>query len=156
MCAVTMNENVFVLLEDPSAPTRADIISAAAHASQAGGQQGVGGGTEDAAPSGSPANMLPPHYRTTYITVTPPHSLELLLAQLRARWQSVRQAAGQARGQTSLGAGGVQLVIEGNVFAIGSDWLVRAGNVVLAGGTVRGMLLEVRWSLRCVFFFCYG
>lgn len=142
MCAVTMNENVFVLLEDPSAPTRADMINATAHSSQSTDQPVAGGNTQDTF-STSSTNVFPPHHRTTYITVTPPHSLELLLAQLRARWQSVRQATGQAKGQNVLSTGGAQLTIEGNVFAIGSDWLVRAGNVVLAGGTVRGMLLEV-------------
>jgi len=39
---------------------------------------------------------------------------------------------------------GQQLNIDGNVFAIGTDWLVRVGNVILAGGAVKGMLLEVR------------
>jgi len=34
-------------------------------------------------------------------------------------------------------------IIDGQIFSIGSDWLVRAGNVVLAGGAVRGVLLEV-------------
>ena len=142
MCAVTMNENVFVLLEDPSAPTRTDVVSAVAQASQATDLQTAGSTTQDTTSTISPTS-LPSHYRTTYITVTPPHSLELLLTQLRAQWYSVRQTTGQNRGQSSLSAGGSQLVIEGGVFAIGSDWLVRAGNVVLAGGTVRGMLLEV-------------
>jgi len=33
--------------------------------------------------------------------------------------------------------------LEGFVFAIGNDWIVRVGHVVLAGGAVKGMLLEV-------------
>ncbi|KAF8591406.1 hypothetical protein K439DRAFT_1326636, partial [Ramaria rubella] len=140
MCAVTMNENVFVLLEDPSAPTRAESLNIAARNSQVTEHAADGVQTT----TGPPPADIPPHYRTTYITITPPQSLELLLAQLRARWQSVRQATGQARG-SGLSSGGAQLTIEGNVFAIGTDWLVRAGNVVLAGGTVRGMLLEAEY-----------
>ena len=47
-----------------------------------------------------------------------------------------------------MGAGaGPQLVVEGHVYAIGSDWLVRAGNVKLSGGAVKGMLVEVRRGL---------
>lgn len=115
MCALTMGENVFVLLEDPSAPTRADVLAAA--------------------PPNAPG---PTHYRTTFLTLKPPLALEQLLAQLRARWVSVRQsAAGGGPGA------GQQLVIDGYMYAIGNDWLVRVGNVVLPGGAVKGMLLEV-------------
>lgn len=39
--------------------------------------------------------------------------------------------------------GGQQLLVDGHIFAIGNDWLVRFGNVILAGGAIKGMLLEV-------------
>jgi hypothetical protein len=54
---------------------------------------------------------------------------------------SVRQSGQNApqRNQTT----GQQLLIDGYVFAIGSDWIVRVGNVILTGGAVKGMLLEV-------------
>jgi hypothetical protein len=117
MCTLTMNENVFVLLEDPSAPQRADIV----------------------ATSNNIQN--PAHYRTTFLTLKPPGALEGLLSQLKARWASVRQYSTNAppKGPEA----GQQLLIEGNIFAIGTDWLVRAGNVTLAGGAMKGMLLEV-------------
>lgn len=115
-----MNENVFVLLEDPTAPTRADIVT---NVQNTDGQ----------------VIPVPLHYRTTFLTLRPPGALEQLLHQLRARWVPVRQTApGAQRSQ-----GGQQLSVEGFVFAIGNDWLVRVGNVVLAGGAVKGMLLEV-------------
>jgi len=119
-----MDENVFVLLEDPVAPTRADVLAVA--------------------PPGQEAENLQnqPHYRTTFLTVRPPGALEQLLAQLKARWMSVRQTSGTApRGH----AAGQQLSIEGQMFSIGSDWLVRVGNVILAGGAVKGMLLEAEY-----------
>ena len=122
MCALSMHDNVFVLLEDPAAPTRADVLAAA--------------------PPDMPSSQIvgPPHYRTTFLTLKPPGALEQLLAQLRARWISGRQAAAtHPRGQSN----GQLLNIEGVVYAIGNDWLVRIGNVMLAGGAVRGMLLEV-------------
>jgi hypothetical protein len=124
MCTLSMNENVFVLLEDPSAPTRADVLAVAP-------------------PDQPPSEVVgPAHYRTTFLTLKPPGALEQLLSQLKARWIPVRQAASNApqRGQST----GQHLNIDGIVFAIGTDWLVRAGNVILAGGAVKGMLLEVR------------
>ncbi|KAF9457010.1 hypothetical protein BDZ94DRAFT_1228641 [Collybia nuda] len=126
MCALTMDQNVFVLLEDPVAPTRADVIAAA--------------------PPGQEATYLqgPAHFRTTFLTLRPPGALEQLLAQLKARWVSVRQttsSSAPSRGQTS----GQQLLIEGFIFAIGNDWLVRVGNVILGGGAVKGMLLEAEY-----------
>lgn len=123
MCTLTMNENVFVLLEDPTVPTRADIVTNIQN-SQSTDEQVI---------------PVPPHYRTTFLTLRPPSALEQLLHQLRAHWIPVRQTApGAQRSQ-----GGQQLSVEGFVFAIGNDWLVRVGNVVLAGGAVKGMLLEV-------------
>lgn len=117
-----MDNNVFVLLEDPSAPTRGDVLAAAPP------------GQEEAYLNG------PSHYRTTFLTLKPPGALEQLLVQLKARWLSVRQTSNQPhRGQSS----GQQLSIDGHIFAIGTDWLVRIGNVLLAGGAVKGMLLEV-------------
>ncbi|KAF8165318.1 hypothetical protein B0H34DRAFT_688720 [Crassisporium funariophilum] len=125
MYALTMDENVFILLEDPAAPSRAEVLAAA--------------------PPGQEAVYLqsPPHYRNTFLTLKPPGGLEQMLAQIKARWVSVRQASSNntQRNQTS----GQQLVIEGYTFAIGSDWVVRFGNVVLAGGAVKGMLLEAEY-----------
>jgi hypothetical protein len=120
MCLLTMNEHVFVLLEDPSAPTRADL---AYHASQSG-----------------TAIVEPTHYRNTFLTLSPPGALELLLSLLRARWISTKQSAGSAAQYKQTAA---QLSVEGNIYAIGTDWIVRAGNVILATGAVKGMLLEV-------------
>ena len=99
------------------------------------------------------------HFRHTFPTLSPPLALEQLLAQLRARWTPVRAGAragtgagapsgsqGAAAGQMGASAG-PQLTVEGYVYAIGSDWLVRAGNVILSGGAVKGMLMEV--CCRC-------
>ncbi|KAJ7047342.1 hypothetical protein C8F04DRAFT_1058483 [Mycena alexandri] len=124
MCALTMEQNVFVLLEDPLAPSRADVLAAA--------------------PPGEASAYLqrPSHYRTTFLTLRPPGALEQLLTQLKARWVSVRPpvAGAPQRGQS-----GQQLSIDGHIFAIGTDWLVRIGNVILAGGAVKGMLLEAEY-----------
>jgi len=116
-----MNENVFVLLEDPLAPTRADIV---------------------ANPSDG-TTYQPTHYRNTFLTLSPPGALEQLLSQLKARWVPVRQSANTNMGQRGQ-VSGPQLVIDGHIFAIGTDWIVRVGNVILAGGAVKGMILEVR------------
>ncbi|KIJ70535.1 hypothetical protein HYDPIDRAFT_105279 [Hydnomerulius pinastri MD-312] len=127
-----MNENAFVLLEDPSAPTRADVLAAIQSTASQGGDNRL-----------SESMMHPPHYRTTFLTVRPPGALEQLLSQLKARWVPVRQstATSSQRAQGSA----QQLSVEGHVFAIGNDWLVRVGNVVLAGGAIKGMLLEAEY-----------
>ncbi|KAI0335267.1 hypothetical protein GY45DRAFT_897615 [Cubamyces sp. BRFM 1775] len=138
MCTLTMNDNVFVLLEDPAAPMHSEYHQKAAELAQS--QPGV---------------QLPPpaHYRHTFPTLGPPGALEQLLAQLRARWVSVRQAGGSGAaggaaggGQKGQGTGtGQQLTVDGHVYSIGTDWLVRAGNVQLAGGAVKGMFLEAEY-----------
>ncbi len=120
MCLLTMSDNVFVLLEDPSAPTRAYL---AYHASQS-----------------ETAIVEPTHYRNTFLTLSPPGALEQLLSLLRARWLSTKQSTGNAAQYKQTAA---QLTVEGIVYAIGTDWIVRAGNVILATGAVKGMLLEV-------------
>lgn len=89
----------------------------------------------------------PLHYRHTFLTLNPSGALEQLLSQLRARWLSTRQTAptstAAARAQNQPQTSGIHLVIDGNIFTIGTDWIVRVGNVILAGGAVKGMLLEV-------------
>lgn len=82
----------------------------------------------------------PTHLKSTYITLSPPGALEQLLSHLRARWGSVR-------GQTT----GPQLTIEGSIYSIGTDWIVRVGNVIMSTGSVKGILLEVIFSSRCFF-----
>ncbi|KAI6035406.1 hypothetical protein F5J12DRAFT_793205 [Pisolithus orientalis] len=130
ICALTMNDNVFVLLEDPAAPTRADVLA------------GIQNITSPADGGPSASAMVPPHYRTAYLTLRPPGALEQILGQLNARWVPVRQVSTSS--QRSQGTA-QQLSVEGHVFAIGSDWLVRVGNVILAGGAVKGMLLEAEY-----------
>ncbi|PBK69653.1 hypothetical protein ARMSODRAFT_138636 [Armillaria solidipes] len=116
MCALTMGENVFVLLDDPGAPSRIEAEN---------------------------LTQLPTHYRNTFLTLSPPGALEHLLAQLKARWVSVRQSTANTAPRTQ--AAGPQLLIDGHVFSIGTDWIVRIGNVVLSGGAVKGMLLEAEY-----------
>ncbi|KAK7695833.1 hypothetical protein QCA50_000471 [Cerrena zonata] len=121
MSTVTMKDNVFVIVEDPAAPSRSEIM-----------QQ----------PPGEAPPYNPSHYRQTYITVTPPGSLEQLLDQLRAPWVTTRNHPQGAGGPQKLQDSGVQLSISGHVYTVGTDWIVRAGNVALAGGTIKGLLLE--------------
>ncbi|KAJ3510985.1 hypothetical protein NLJ89_g4359 [Agrocybe chaxingu] len=125
MYALTMEENVFILLEDPAAPSRADVLAAA--------------------PPGKEALFLqgPSHFRNTFLTLKPPGALEQLLAQIKARWVPVRQTTSSNNQRHQ--AGGQQLIIEGQVFSIGTDWVVRIGTVTLAGGAIKGMLLEAEY-----------
>ena len=135
--ATHLPDNVFCVLEDPAAPMRGDYLVQAAEYART-----------------QPGASLPPptHFRHTFPTLGPPGALEQLLTQLRARWVPVRQTGGAnavpgnagQKGQPGL-ATGAHLTVDGHVYAIGSDWLVRAGNVIISpGGAMKGMLLEVR------------
>jgi len=124
-----MRENVFVLLEDPLAPTRGDLLT-----------------------GNTPSSYQPSHYRTTFLTLSPPGALEQLLEHLKARWVPVRQAAPSNTSRRNRPQGtGQQLFIDGHIFAIGTDWLVRAGNVILSTGGTKGMLLEVNFFVSFLF-----
>ena len=131
--AVVRTDNVFCVLEDPAAPMRAEYL---------------------ANPGAYPQPVT--HFRHTFPTLSPPNALEQLLAQLRARWAPVRTArpgggsggGGSGGGSSQQQSSGPHLMVEGHVYAIGSDWLVRAGNVILSGGAVKGMLVEVRVFLE--------
>lgn len=136
MCALTMGNVTFVSLEDPAAPQVSDM-SALAQASTNPPEPA----TSSSSAHGKPQTFEPSHYRTTFVTVSPPGALETLIAQLGARWASTRQPSASSRNQAV--NTGNQLIIEGSIFSIGTDWLVRVGNVQLAGGAVKGMLLEV-------------
>ncbi|KAI5893256.1 uncharacterized protein SCHCODRAFT_02621261 [Schizophyllum commune H4-8] len=80
----------------------------------------------------------PSHYQYTLVPVSPPGALEQLLQQLNAPW-TMRQAGGGSN------QSGRQLLIDGHIFTIGSDWVVCVGNVILAGGTLKGMILEAEY-----------
>ncbi|KAJ3555829.1 hypothetical protein NM688_g2360 [Phlebia brevispora] len=129
MYALTLNDNVFVLTEDGAAPGRNDLL-----------QQQV---PEGHIPTPLVGPGAPPHFRWTYLTLSPPGALEELIQQLRARWVPVRQS--RAGSMQRSHASGQQIFIEGVVFSIGTDFIVRVGNVVLAGGAVKGMLLEAEY-----------
>ncbi|EJD53746.1 hypothetical protein AURDEDRAFT_80348 [Auricularia subglabra TFB-10046 SS5] len=79
----------------------------------------------------NPSNAeRPPHFRNTLVTVTPPNSLEQLLNQTKAPWSRTTQPL---------------IVIDGAIFTLGTDWVIRAGNVVMPGGLVKGLLLEAEY-----------
>ena len=139
MCVITMNNVSFVSLEDPAAPQVSDVAALA----QSSGNLSDSANSPGGSSHGRHAHQIvPPHYRTTFVTVSPPGALETLLSQLGARWTSTRQSNSSTRNPV-LNTGN-QLTIEGFIFSIGTDWLVRVGNVLLSGGAVKGMLLEVR------------
>ncbi|EJD01235.1 uncharacterized protein FOMMEDRAFT_158367 [Fomitiporia mediterranea MF3/22] len=143
MCVITLNDNVsFVSLEDPAAPTISDVVTLTQMQASMNHTDSAG------SPSGSshakhPQPIEPPHYRTTLVTVSPSGALETLLTQLGARWTSTRQPSTSQRNQAI--STGNQVIIDGSIFSIGTDWLVRVGNVHLTGGAVKGMLLEAEY-----------
>lgn len=135
--ALTMNALTFVLLEDPAAPQVAEM--AALLQPKSAQVDGELQGLQDV--------EEPPHYRYTLTTVSPLSALEQLIAQWSTRWISTRHQSSNSRNQSA--TSGSLLTVDGSIFSIGNDWIVRIGNVILAGGAVKGMLLEVRILLLC-------
>ena len=133
-----MNALSFVLLEDPAAPQVAemDALAQSKNTQSEGELQGL------------QELKAPPHYRYTLLTVSPLSALEQLIAQWSNRWVPTRQQSSTSRNQSTVS--GNLLTVDGIVFSIGSDWLVRIGNVILAGGAVKGMLLEVRSAVAAI------
>ncbi|KZT66021.1 hypothetical protein DAEQUDRAFT_730788 [Daedalea quercina L-15889] len=124
---VTMNENTFVMLEDPAAPNRGDYLKLKASQEQGQPQQPF-------------VPAPPPHYHYTLVTVSPPGALEQLMSHLGVvgkRWVRTGGEKGQGSGH--------HLSVDGLIFSIGNDWLVRFGHVMLAGGSIKGMLIEAEY-----------
>jgi len=145
MNALTMDNNVFVLVTDNSAPTRAEYLQAVEQAqAQAQSQASPSGSAASPGRHASTHMTEPPHYKNTFLTVSPPGALEQLLTQLGSRWVPTRQRNTTHQRHPS-GTTGQQLVVEGSIFSIGTDWRVRVGNVILTGGAVKGMLLEAEY-----------
>ena len=115
------SDNVFVLVDDPTALARSDFLQLAPHEAP---------------------QFDPTHYRQTYVTANPPGALEQLLDQLRAPWVSGRNHPQNQGGSQRFQDSGVQLSVTGQVYTVGTDWIVRAGNVAISGGTMKGLLLE--------------
>ncbi|KAH7105652.1 hypothetical protein BKA62DRAFT_398760 [Auriculariales sp. MPI-PUGE-AT-0066] len=71
--------------------------------------------------------VQPTHFRETFVTVS--GSIDDLLLNTKAPWART----------------GMHVQIDGLVFAIGTDWVVRVGNILLPGGQNRGLLLETEY-----------
>jgi hypothetical protein len=151
MCTLTMGENTFVLIEDPGAPSWREIMALQAQQQQAQlavQSQITSDASAPAAAAAPPQTSMPmhhfrppPHYSMNLYTVKSPGALEHMLGQLRSRWTSIRQGAQAGRADAQKG-GGVHITVDGSIFKVGLDWIVRVGNVVLAGGAIKGLLVE--------------
>lgn len=108
---ITLGDNVFVLCEDTAAPSR----------------NRLGG----ARPQG--------HYRSTYLTISPPAALQTLLHQLGGNWSNRLPGAFP------------DVDVNGVVYGVGDDVVIRIGKV-MQRGEMKGMVIEVRGSrtLGCV------
>ena len=138
MCCVTLGNRTFAMLEDQAAPQVAEFASFPNMIQAPPLSSPTGSGRSK--PLASATLLQPPHYRTTLVTTEPVGALEALLSQLGTRWASTRQQGAASKNQPA--SSGNQLVIEGSFFTVGSDWILRIGNVTLAGGALKGMLLE--------------
>lgn len=94
---------------------------------------------EDQAPHSENAFRLPP--RVSFVTIASLDGLPGILAQIGGAWSASRTNA-------TLGTRGVsaptvnQLVLDGAVYSVGTDWIVRLG-AVRHGQTPKGLIIEV-------------
>jgi hypothetical protein len=139
MHCVTLNNRTFPVLEDQGAPQLVEFASLSNRmpsppvSSPSGASRGKSFSDGILPP--------PPHYRTTLVTTEPVGALESLLSQLGTHWTSTRLQTAASKNQQA--SSGNQLVVEGSIFATETDWRVRAGNVYLAGGALKGVFIEV-------------
>jgi hypothetical protein len=143
MCTLTISENTFVLVEDPGVPGWSQVQELRISHEQeqlAAQAQAV---AEGSAPPPLHPFRPPPHYNLNIYTVKAPGSLEHMLGQLRSRWTQIRHGVHPGRADAPQRAGGNHATIDGTIFRVGQDWIVRVGNVIMAGGNVKGLLVEV-------------
>ncbi|KZT62089.1 hypothetical protein CALCODRAFT_479290 [Calocera cornea HHB12733] len=128
----------YVWLEDGSVPSRGEYRSQLAEK-----------GAEEAARSRMAMlkDEEPAHFRTTFVTLKPPNSLDMLLMNLRASWIPGRQIGEREAWNRAWQAAGnaPHLTLDGFIFHIGSDWIVRVGNLSSPAGGAKGMILEAEY-----------
>ncbi|KAG8904165.1 hypothetical protein FRB99_002146 [Tulasnella sp. 403] len=77
----------------------------------------------------APVPTRPPHYRNTYLTLSPPSSLSIFFQQLGGLWSNKINAAQP------------DIEIQGGVYAIGDDIIIRVGKVSQRG-ELKGVVIE--------------
>jgi len=82
--------------------------------------------------------------RVTFVAITPPESLPSMLAQIAGNWSASRPNAA-VPGRSVLPAGAGQVHLDGHVYSVGTDWLVRIGNVTQPGGVHKGIVIEAEY-----------
>jgi hypothetical protein len=166
MCTITLGDHTHVMLEDPASPGWFDVHAPpppippveqsqepsdpssmnvdASQPTDGNGQTPLPQTQTTQTQSTGPIPHFrpPPHYLMNLFTVKPPGAVEHMLAQLRAHWTPIRQGLQTDRSNAQR-ATGYHIMVEGTTFKIGQDWAVRVGNVSLAGGAQKGLLVEV-------------
>ena len=81
--------------------------------------------------------------RVTFVTITPPESLPSMLGQIAGNWSASRHNATAPSGRGLVPPGAGQVLLDGYVYSVGNDWLVRIGNVTQSGNVHKGIVIEV-------------
>jgi hypothetical protein len=136
-------ENTLVIVEDATAPKRADYMAARAEIRAANAaKRNAAPGVPDSQLDLTEEEPEPLHYRNTLISFRA-RVIETLIDQLGGAWASQpnKPTFGPMMGRPS---GGLthRLKIEGTVFSVGSDWIVRVGSVYAVGDQFKGVIME--------------
>jgi len=86
-----------------------------------------------------------PHPRISFVTLTPPEALGAMLAMVAGNWTVSRTNAALQNTRAGITMSNVsQLALEGFVYAIGTDWVIRVG-IVRHGQTPKGLVIEAEY-----------
>lgn len=128
-------------MEDLSAPKRADYLVAKAEIVAHNNAKKASGAPESELQTDPPA---PAHYRHTLINFKLP-LMEALLDQLGGPWSTQPPRATNSMQMMGRNTGGVthRLKIDGYIWSIGADWIVRVASVFAGGDQFKGIIMEV-------------
>lgn len=87
----------------------------------------------------------PDHPRITFVTITPPQNFAPFLSQISGNWTTARTQGGKGAATSGGAAHSANLLIDGFVFSVGKDWLVRTANVTQSGGALKGCVIEAEY-----------
>jgi hypothetical protein len=136
-----MPDNHLVIVEDSTAPMRADHLadcSSIATRNAAKRAQGAPDGELEREPP------IPSHYRHTLISFKLP-LMTTMLDQLGGAWstQTAKSTAIPLMGKPT-GGTTHRLRIDGVVWSVGNDWIVRVASVYASGEQFKGVIMEVK------------
>lgn len=135
-------DHVVVQIDDPSVPERDKFMEARAQIRAHNVAQRAAGLSDEYM---EPEPESPPHFQHTLVSFKSPVGLDIfeqLLNQLGPPWNVTQKSGTSGK---AIGGTAVRQRIEGFVYTIGSDWIVKLGTLMAGNDISRGIVLEARF-----------